>query len=63
MRPRTRSLNPPRPVPNFGRKGHLWEDKTHSRLVQLNVQLELFLTLMLATKVSTSYIECTEHSL
>ena len=33
MRPRTRSLNPPQPVPNFGRKGHLWEDETHSRLV------------------------------
>ncbi|KAJ7371693.1 hypothetical protein OS493_023724 [Desmophyllum pertusum] len=29
MRPRTRSLNPPQPAPNFGRKGHLWEDESH----------------------------------
>lgn len=34
-RPRARSLNPPQPVLNFGRKGYLWEDETHSRLENL----------------------------
>lgn len=29
---RRRSLNAPQPVPNFGRKGHLWGDENQTRL-------------------------------